>query len=158
MRRPPFFFFPSLFSRLTYSLSSTVLSLVAEAGGLTPLPVWGLRCGFITNTHVARCNYPLTGKSVSGTRCRIVQSCQHADCQSVNRKLTRMKGMRCGGVGRKKKTHEFLHNTFLVGKRIAAGMTRRNTQRAASSSCTSAPSPLQHACEVGWGGVGGGTC
>lgn len=29
---PFFFFFPSLFSRLTYSLSSTVLSLVAEAG------------------------------------------------------------------------------------------------------------------------------
>lgn len=35
VRRPLmffFFFFRSLFSRLTYSLSSTVLSLVAEAG------------------------------------------------------------------------------------------------------------------------------
>lgn len=47
-----FFFFPSLFSRLTYSLSSTVLSLVAEAG------VWqhclsGVTVRFITNTRCA---------------------------------------------------------------------------------------------------------
>lgn len=55
---PLLFFFFFLFSRLTYSLGLTVMSLVAEAG------LWQHFQTGVYHQHVARCNCPLTVESI----------------------------------------------------------------------------------------------